>query len=302
MVKLTVLTTTYNRANLLSKCWESLCKQTCKDFEWLIIDDGSTDNTSTVVNSLKEKTSDFSIEYHWKENGGKHTALNFSHQYIHGEYLIMLDDDDILTSDAVETILFDWRKYGQNKKIGCISYQRANINTGKVLVDWESKEPVISNAIDFRINSRRSGDCAETIRTQMFKEFPAPIFDNEKFLPEDFLWVNSAFVYDTVYIQKKIYLCEYREDGLTKTKHRRRFRDPQGGMYTCNLYFNKRFAFEVQVKKAILYDAYAIEEGSLRINFKNSKNKFLCYGALPIAFLIALQLKKKNEVTLIDDK
>ena len=83
MVKLTVLTTTYNRVNLLSKCWESLCKQTCKDFEWLIIDDGSTDNTSTVVNSLKEKTSDFSIEYHWKENGGKHTALNFSHQYIH---------------------------------------------------------------------------------------------------------------------------------------------------------------------------------------------------------------------------
>ena len=294
MVKLTVLTTTYNRANLLSKCWESLCKQTCKDFEWLIIDDGSTDNTSTVVNSLKEKTSDFSIEYHWKENGGKHTALNFSHQYIHGEYLIMLDDDDILTSDAVETILFDWRKYGQNKKIGCISYQSANINTGKVLVDWESKEPVISNAIDFRINSRRSGDCAETIRTQMFKEFPAPIFDNEKFLPEDFLWVNSAFVYDTVYIQKKIYLCEYREDGLTKTKHRRRFRDPQGGMYTCNLYFNKRFVFEVQVKKAILYDAYAIEEGSLRNNLKNSKNKFLCYGALPIAFLIAPQLKKKK--------
>lgn len=73
-------------------------------------------------------------------------------------------------------------------------------------------------------------------------------------------------------------------------------------MYTCNLYFNKRFAFEVQVKKAILYDAYAIEEGSLRNNLKNSKNKFLCYGALPIAFLIALQLKKKNEVTLIDDK
>lgn len=288
MVRLTVLTTTYNRANLLSKCWKSLCQQTCKDFEWIVIDDGSTDETKTIINSLIQTTKDFQIEYHRKENGGKHTALNFSHPYIHGKYLIMLDDDDILTPDAVETILLDWENYGRDPKIGCISYQKADISTGKKLVDWNYGKPIISNTIDFRINPHRGGDCAETIRTKMFKEFPAPVFENEKFLSEDFLWVNSAFVYDTVYIRKTIYLCEYRIDGLTREKNKNRFRNPFGEMYTCNLYFNKRISAGVQMKKAILYDIAALSTKSGLKKILNANSRILCLFMLPFAYILGL--------------
>lgn len=116
MPTLTVLTATYNRGLLLSKCYASLCRQTCKDFEWLIVDDGSVDNTKEVVGKLGEK-SVFPIFYILKGNGGKHTALNYSHPYIHGRYLLMLDDDDVLTPDAVETVLKDWKLYDSNKKL-----------------------------------------------------------------------------------------------------------------------------------------------------------------------------------------
>ena len=99
---ITILTPTYNRAELLKSLFASLCSQTCFDFEWLIVDDGSTDDTSLVVKTFKSDK--FPIRYYLKENGGKHTALNYSHPYIKGELLFIVDSDDILTPDAINTI------------------------------------------------------------------------------------------------------------------------------------------------------------------------------------------------------
>lgn len=283
---LTILTTTFNRSFLLHRCYESLCKQTCQNFEWLIIDDGSTDNTEEIVDGIKNEGPSFSIQYVKKKNGGKHTALNYSHPYIRGKYLLMLDDDDILTPDTVETALDDWKVYENNLKIGCISYQKGLLDTKAPLVDWPGTEPIISNTIDFRINANRGGDCAEVIRTEMFKKYPAPIFEGEKFLAEDFLWVNSAFEYDTVYIKKVLYLCEYRNDGLTRNKNANRLKAPQGGMYTCNLYFDSRIAFIVQMKKAILYDCYALSMNEPVKYLKHAKSYNKCILSLPAAWLV----------------
>ena len=291
--RLTILTTTYNRSCLLHRCYESLCKQTCKNFEWLIVDDGSTDTTEEVVNNIKKENPPFAICYVKKENGGKHTALNFSHPYINGEYLLMLDDDDYLTADAVEIALQDWSIYTDNEKIGCISYQRADLKTNKPLVSGYEKPgggPIISNYIDFRVNAVRKGDCAEVVRTSMFVKFPAPVYEGEKFLPEDFLWVKSAFEYDTVYISKVIYLCEYRTEGLTKGKRKNRFKNPLGGLYTCNLYFNSRISFLVQIKKAVLCDCYALATGEsgkyLSTKHLKGAKGFRCKLLLPVAGLI----------------
>lgn len=286
MPKLTILTTTYNRAYLLHKCFESLYNQTCTDFEWLIIDDGSTDNTEEIVESIVRQKNRFSIKYVKKQNGGKHTALNYSHQHISGKYLLMLDDDDRLTKDAVETVLNDWAIYDDNETIGCISYQKADLKTYKPLVEWKGKKPIVSNTIDFRVNPCRNGDCAEVVRTKVFIEYPAPIFEGENFLAEDFLWINSAYKYDTVYIRKIIYLCEYRTDGLTNAKSLNRLKNPMGGMYTCNLYFDHRFSLRVQIKKAILYDCYALATINPVRNLKRSKSFIKCLLLLPEAWLI----------------
>lgn len=198
----------------------------------------------------------------------------------------MLDDDDILTPDAVETALDDWKVYENNLKIGCISYQRGLLDTKTPLVDWPGTGPIISNTIDFRINANRGGDCAEVVRTEMFKKYPAPIFEGEKFLAEDFLWVNSAFEYNTVYIKKVIYLCEYRNDGLTKNKNSNRLKAPQGGMYTCNLYFDSRISLYVQLKKAILYDCYAFASGKTLDSLKKSRSKTMCFLVFIFGWII----------------
>ena len=113
MALLTIITPTYNRADCLPLCWRSLCAQTVFDFQWLIVDDGSTDDTAAVVRDLQARTDRFSIDYVSKPNGGKHTALNASHPHIRGEYVTVLDSDDTLTPDAVETILEKWKLFAQ---------------------------------------------------------------------------------------------------------------------------------------------------------------------------------------------
>ena len=107
--KVAVLTPTYNRAYILDKLYLSLEEQTIKDFVWYIIDDGSTDDTESLISSFSCK--EFSIKYTKKENGGKHTALNVGISQIEEELTIIVDSDDTLTKDAIETIKRDWDKY-----------------------------------------------------------------------------------------------------------------------------------------------------------------------------------------------
>ena len=107
----TVLTPTYNRVNTLPKLVDSLCRQTRTDFQWLVIDDGSTDDTEAYMETLKQQNLPFEWEYHKKENGGKHTALNAAHPYIKGDVVLILDSDDYLTPDAVETVEREWPCY-----------------------------------------------------------------------------------------------------------------------------------------------------------------------------------------------
>lgn len=291
---LTVLTTTYRRSKCLKKCYESLKRQTNKSFEWLVIDDGSTDETEEVIKTIIAEEKNFSVRYYKKKNGGKHTALNFSHPYIRGEWVLMLDDDDVLTYDAVEIILKFCQKYEVVASIGCLSFQKGNLKDKNPLVDWESDEDIISNTIDFRINAKRFGDCAEIVRSDVFKKFPFPEFEGERFLAEDHLWINSAYEYETVYIRKVLYLAEYQENGLTKNVKRLRLKNPLGGMYSCNLYFNKKFNLSIRIRKAILYNVYAIASGQWFENFLHVKNKLLCVITFPAGLFFFLLWKYVN--------
>ena len=110
MSNITVLTPTYNRGELLKKLYNSLCKQKCKDFEWLIVDDGSIDDTYACVEQIK-KIADFPISYYKKENGGKHTALNYAYQFIKNPLTFIVDSDDFLTPDAISCIEEVYKKY-----------------------------------------------------------------------------------------------------------------------------------------------------------------------------------------------
>lgn len=234
MISLTIITPAYNRSQTLPTLYKSLCSQTVQDFQWLIIDDGSTDGTENLVNQFEGH--EFKLDYYKKINGGKHTALNYAHSYIDSELCCIVDSDDWLLPDAVSTILETKKEYETKNNIKLFTFLRGRSENDPINKSFPDK-PVISNHIDFRINGQRGGDCFEVLYTDVLKEFPFPEHEGERFLGEGYLWNNAGFRYDTVYVPKVIYICEYLEGGLTKSGRLLRLKCPLGGMDNCNSFF-----------------------------------------------------------------
>lgn len=250
----TVLTPTYNRVQYLPRLFNSLCKQTEQDFQWLLIDDGSQDETEKWFGNLPE--TGFAKEYYKKENGGKHTALNFSHPYIKGELVVIVDSDDWLIDSAIKNIKEDWSNYKENKDICGMTY----------LLGLSEKEPYgnvlfpidkeINSSINVKINGNVNVDSCEVIRAEVLKEFPFPVTEGEKFIGETYLWNLSGLKYKTVYLNKIIYIAEYLEGGLTKSGRSMRIKCPYGGMYNSQTYFNKTVCMKQRIKNIWLYICY----------------------------------------------
>ena len=117
---MTIFTPTYNRAHTIGRTYESLKKQNCKEFIWLIIDDGSTDNTSKLVEQWKNESCGFEIRYIYKENGGMHTAHNIAYENIDTELNMCIDSDDCVAEGAVKKILDKWEKIKNEDYAGII--------------------------------------------------------------------------------------------------------------------------------------------------------------------------------------
>lgn len=281
---LTILTPTYNRGKFLRKLYKSLLRQEIFEFQWLIIDDGSTDDTGIIVKEFEN--SFFRVDYYFKDNGGKHTALNFSHPYILGDWVFVVDSDDILTRDAIELVMQYIEKYKSINRVGAISFERMN-KQGILLSKNNFNGELVSNAIDYRINSNIIGDQAEIYRTKIFKLFKFPVFDGEKFLSESFLHINAAYICDTLYVSKPIYVTEYLDDGLTKSGRRMRLRNPLGGQVHGSLYFSKRFKLKYRIKGMLLYISYGLFAGqSITAMYRKTGYKELFVMNLPLGILL----------------
>lgn len=291
-VKLTILTPIYNRVDLLPQVFTSLQSQTVKDFEWLVIDDGSTDNIREYMHGLPEV--DFPIHYHRKENGGKHTAMNYSHPYIQGEFVLILDSDDYLIPDAVEIILKDWQKYVGVSSVGVLSYERGG-RQGEIISDRASvPNYYISDDIHFRVNQGVGGDRAEVVRTEIFKTLPLPAHENEKFMSEGWLWNNIAIKYQTVYIKKVIYVCEYLDTGLTKSGRSLRMKSPLNMMEACKSFFYDGVCLKIQLKEMLLYCVYGLCSNlSIHKWLHNSGRPLRVLLTLPFGWLLFKYWKYK---------
>ena len=252
---ITVLTPTFNRGGGLQSLWDSLQKQTVKDFEWLVVDDGSTDGTKNLITQLQEK-SDFPIRYIYKNNGGKHTALNVGIQTICSELIFIVDSDDCVTDDAVESILKIHKKYRSQNNICGYAFLRAfpdgKINGKKFDVDER-----IGSYIDVRVNGDDTGaDKAEVFKTHCLKEFPFPEYPNEKFLGEDLVWVRMARKYEMVHINKAIYVGNYLEDGLTNNRRKHNIASPIGCMHRAEEFMESDLKTRYRIKGGLQYIVY----------------------------------------------
>lgn len=277
---ITVLTPTFNRGGLQS-LWDSLQKQTVKDFEWLVVDDGSTDGTKNLITQLQEK-SDFPIRYIYKNNGGKHTALNVGIQTICSELIFIVDSDDCVTDDAVESILKIHKKYRSQNNICGYAFLRA-FPDGKVNGKKFDVDEKIGSYIDVRVNGDDTGaDKAEVFKTHCLKEFPFPEYPNEKFLGEDLVWVRMARKYEMVHINKAIYVGNYLEDGLTNNRRKHNIASPIGCMHRAEEFMESDLKTRYRIKGGLQYIVYGRFAGVKVVDLiRKSRHKVLATVCTP---------------------
>lgn len=255
-IQIAVLTATYNRKTLLPKLYDSLCKQTSFHFVWYIVDDGSTDDTRKIVNTFHNDH--FRVEYIYKENGGKHTALNVGIDHICEDLVLIVDSDDYLTSDAIRTVEEDWHRYIGNDKICGLSYYKVKPD-GTLVGDGYPGEYLVDSYANMRINKGVGGDKAEVFRTDVLKKHPFPEYPNERFLSEAIVWnAISQDGYQTVYIGKAIYVCEYLNDGLTQAGKKLRLETPYGTMHHARAFFYKDINLKTRMKYLLYFTAVSI--------------------------------------------
>lgn len=273
MKTITIITPTYNRATLLRRLYASLVSQESHDFEWLIIDDGSTDDTENVVQEFCNEN-EIIIRYLKQENGGKHRALNAGIVLIKTELTFIVDSDDYLPVDAVNIILKYHEKYKSTLNLCGYSFLRCYEN-GRVNTSYFREDEEISAYRDVRINGNIGGDKAEVFFTSILKQFPFPEYEGEKFLPEDLVWMKMSGPYQMVHINKCTYISEYLEGGLTKTGRAMKIYSPQGMMERSRIYLeDPKVCCRVKVKMMILYLVYGkFAKTSWRRIMKKISNK-----------------------------
>lgn len=288
----TILTPTYNRKDYMPRLYQSLLNQTTKDFKWLIVDDGSKDGTDEVIKQLKDEER-IEIEYLWKENGGKHRAINYALKYINTEMVMIVDSDDYLTNDAIETILLYAKKYGKDKKIAGFSFLR-QYPDGKINNKLFPKDNMICSYIDARINGGIGGDKAEVFFSECLKKYPFPEFPGEKFLNEDIVWIRMALDYDMVHINKAIYVGDYLEGGLTQSGKRTKILNPLGSMERGNMLMCPKCKFSVRVKGAVYYVIFSkFSKKTFRNSVKTANDKKLVFLTYPVGLAAYVFYKRK---------
>lgn len=254
-VTLTILTPTFNRGQELMRLYESLKKQTCKEFVWLVVDDGSRDNTREKVTAW-EKEGILLIRYLPKENGGKHTALNAGISAIESVLTFIVDSDDWLPENAVETILHYHGKYSNTPGLCGYSFLRFYPD-GRVNDAFFPENEKIDTYVNARINGGIAGDKAEVFFTEVLKKYPFPVFKDEKFLPEDLVWVRMSGPYQMVHINECIYISEYLEGGLTKSGRKMKMKSPKGMTARSLAYLqDEKVCGKAKLKMMLLYQVY----------------------------------------------
>lgn len=287
---ITILTPTCNREKYLNKAYNSLLKQTEKNFEWLVIDDGSTDNTKKYITKI-QKEKKINIRYIFKKNGGKHTALNLGTKEAKGELILILDSDDYLDEKAVENINKYWNKYKSEEKICGLTFLKKLDNP---MYKEKTFKECISNMNDFKYNQGNLADMCEVMSTEILKKYPYPIFEGENFLSEAIVTGEISKKYNLAYIPIVIYYAEYLNDGLSKNWLKLVVNNPQGARANSLMFMSKEYKLSIRLKNCLTFGVYScIANKSI---LKDTKMKIISFLTILPCFILAKMLKKKYGV------
>jgi glycosyltransferase involved in cell wall biosynthesis len=248
-----IITPTFNRAGYLPRLYDSLVEQTRQDFEWIIIDDGSSDDTPEVCARFRAENR-IDVQVIRKQNGGKHTAVNAGVASTDAPLVFIVDSDDYLTPDAVERVLDTWSRFN-SERISGMSFLRGTSAT-EPLGQRFPHAFEIASYIDMRINRGVGGDKAEVYRTDILKAFPFPEFPGEKFLAEAAVWAQIGLRFDMIHVNEIIYISRYLPGGLTLGDQSINIRSPNGSVESVRWFLSSEIRMRVRMPMAWRYIAY----------------------------------------------
>ena len=275
MHTVSVLTATYNRADLLPELFQSLLAQEDQAFTWVIIDDGSTDGTETLIPGFQKRAS-FPIAYHKKTNGGKHTALNAAYPYIDSPLTIIVDSDDTLTPDAISAIKAVYEEYKEDTDLCGFSFLRGTRDGGYLSASGVPRDGMKESFVECRLNRHIGGDMAEVWYTRCLREYPFPEFPGEKFLGEDLVWIQMAEKYQMRFFNRVIYISGYLDGGLTKNRRKHNIASPRGCVARAEAFLNSNADYRAKLKAGLQYYIYGRFAGmSWRELYARAHNKCL---------------------------
>lgn len=283
-MKITVFTPTYNRGYLLDKLYESLLKQTNTDFEWLIIDDGSNDNTSNIINKFIDDDK-IRIRYFYQENGGKHRAINKGLDIAEGELFFIVDSDDTLIPTAIELVLEKYKSVENCPEFAGISFNRG-YSEKKIVGKTFSLEFKDCTNLE-RGRNNILGDKSEIYRTEILRNIKFPEIEGENFMSEIVLWNEVARQgYKLRWYNEIIYVCNYLEDGLTVNRDNIYLRNPIAHKMMVNELL--QIDFPIKSKINTIYNYYKLwreKKSFVEISKDININKFILVGSIVIGIV-----------------
>lgn len=292
MVILTIFTPAYNRAHTLPRTYESLCKQSCKEFVWLIVDDGSTDNTAEIVHDWQSKDNGFEIQYIYKENGGMHTAHNTAYENITTELNVCIDSDDMMAVDAVQKILSKWEEVKDDGYAGIIGLD-ADFD-GNIIGKGFPNDLTETSVIDYYTKGG-AGDKKMVYRTDIINKYPPyPVFEGEKYVSLAYKYRLIDQDYKLAVLDEVLCNVEYQADGSSNNMLHQYIKNPRGFAFWRKVCME----YPESPKRMFLECVHYVSSSIISRNkhfISESPKKMMTVLAIPFGVALTMYIRQKTK-------
>jgi len=290
-MQLTVFTPTYNRAQYLPVCYKYLAAQTCDDFMWLIVDDGSNDGTRELVKQWQQERL-VTISYIWQPNQGMHGAHNTAYEYITTELNVCIDSDDYMPPDAVGKILSYWNAYGGEHVCGLMGLDATT--DGNVIGTMFPNDVKQATLYDVHYRYHVTGDKKLVYRSDLTKKYPYPIFEEERYVGLAYKYYKLDMHYDMLLMNDVLCYVEYLPDGSSRNMVKQYRNNPKGFSFYRKELIKLPFAsLSFRFRQAVHYVSSSLLQKN-RAFIRESPAKLLTALAFPPGLLLWFYIKMRT--------